>query len=75
MVIRVVGFSRMGTKLERFLQKKNQHTPKGNIWILKTGVMGRCQKLDIILENKVIQKLKLEKNVFFTKKGLLNWYS
>ena len=28
--------------------------PKGNYWILRIGVMGRCQKLGIILENKVI---------------------
>ena len=27
----------------------------------------------MILENQVVQKLKLEKNVF-TKNGLLNWY-
>ena len=30
--------------------------------------MTLCQKLDIILENKVVQKLKLENNVFTT-----NW--
>ena len=28
--------------------------PKGNYWILRIGVMGRCQILGIILENKVI---------------------
>ena len=28
----------------------------------------------MILGNKVVQKLKLEKN-YFTKNGLLNWYS
>ena len=31
------------------------------------------QKLGMILENKVVQKLKLEK-MFFTKNGLLNSY-
>ena len=33
------------------------------------------QKLAMILENKVVQKMKLEKIVFFTKNGLLNLYS
>ena len=32
------------------------------------------QKLGMVLENKVVQKLKLEKKVFY-KNGLLNWYS
>ena len=32
-----------------------------------------CQKLCMILENKVVQKLKLENNVF-TKNGLLTCY-
>ena len=31
------------------------------------------QKLDMVLENKVVQKLKLENNVF-TKNGLLTCY-
>ena len=26
-----------------------------------------CQKLGMVLENKVVQKLKLEKNVFYKK--------
>ena len=47
-------FKREGTKLERFLPK-NQ--------ILRIGVMERCQKLGILLENKVILKLILSKNV------------
>ena len=34
-----------------------------NHWILKIGVMGRCRKLGIIIENKVIQKLMLLRNV------------
>ena len=33
-------------------------TNNGNCWILRIGVIGRCQKLGIILENEVIQKLK-----------------
>ena len=28
-----------------------------------------CQKLGMILENKVVQKLKLEKNVFYKKRS------
>ena len=32
-----------GTKLERFLPK-NQHTQR-NYWILRIGLMGRCQKV------------------------------
>ena len=47
---------------------KNQHATKF------LGVMTVCQKLGIILESKVVQKLSLEK-MFLTKNGLLNWYS
>jgi hypothetical protein len=45
---------------------KNQHTPKENSLIFLRG-MSVHQKLGIILESKVVQKLNLEKNVF-TKK-------
>jgi len=45
---------------------------KGNHFILRIRGAPVRQKLGIILENKVVQKLKLEKNVFFTKNGLLN---
>ena len=41
-----------GTKLERFLPK-NQHTQR-KLLNFENWVMGRCQKLGIILENKVI---------------------
>ena len=44
---------------------------KGNRCILKIRGAPVCQKLGIILENEVLQKLKLE-NFFFTKNGLLN---
>ena len=44
------SFQTGGTKLERFLPK-NQHTQRK---LLRIGLMGRCQKLGIILENKVI---------------------
>ena len=40
---------------------------KGHHWVLRIRGASVCQKLDMILENKVVQKLKLEKNVFFTK--------
>ena len=36
---------------------------KWNYWILRIGVVASCQKLGIILENKVILKLMLSKNV------------
>ena len=40
---------------------------KGNLCILRIpGAPGR-QKLGMILENKVVQKSKLEKNVFYNK--------
>ena len=45
---------------------------KGNQCILRIRGAPVRQKLGMILENKVVQKLKLEKNVFFTKNGLLN---
>ena len=45
---------------------------KGNRCILRIPGAPVHQKLGMILENKVVQKLKLEKNVFFTKNGLLN---
>ena len=46
------SFQTGGTKLERFLPKIN--ILKGNYWILRIGLVGRCQKLDIILVSKVI---------------------
>ena len=33
------------------------------------------QKLGVILESKVVQKLSYEKKTVFTKNCLLNWYS
>ena len=35
---------------------------KGNYWFLRIGLVGRCQKLDIILVSKVIWKMMLSKN-------------
>ena len=40
---------------------------KGNHCILRIQGAPVCQKLGKILENKVIQKLKLEKNVSYKK--------
>ena len=52
--------------------KKQDFGPKINIFkrnncILRVGGAPVCQKLGMILENKVVQKLKLEKNVFYKK--------
>ena len=44
---------------------------KGNHCILRILEPPVRQKLGMILENRVVQKLKLEK-MFFTKNGLLN---
>ena len=44
---------------------------KGNLCILRLWGAPVRQKLGMILENKVVQKLKLEKKVF-PKNGLLN---
>ena len=44
-------------------------------WVLKIKIFGQksiCIPKGMILENKVVQKLKLEKKMFFTKNGLLN---
>ena len=40
---------------------------KGNHCILRIQGVPVRQKLDMILENKVVQKLNLEKNVFYKK--------
>ena len=40
---------------------------KENPCILRIRGAPVCQKLGMILENKVVQKLKLEKNVFYKK--------
>ena len=48
MAIRVVEFSNGGYKIRKI------NILKGNHGILRIGLMGRCQKLGIILESKVI---------------------
>ena len=45
---------------------------KGNQCILRIQGAPVRQILGMILENKVVQKLKLENKVFFAKNGLLN---
>ena len=57
----------LGPKKQEFWPKINMI--KGNHCILRTQGSPVLQKLGMILEDKVFQKLKLEKN------GLLNWYS
>ena len=60
----------VGPKMQAFCPKLDML--KGNRCILRIRGAPVHQKLGMILENKVVQKLKLEKNVFFTKNGLLN---
>ena len=56
----------MGPKKQEFWPKIN--ILKGNHCILKIRGAPVCQKLGMILENKVVQKLKLEKKyVIFQK--------
>ena len=60
----------VGPKKQDFWPKIN--ILKGNHCILRIWGAPVRQKLGMILENKVVQKLKLEKKCFFTKNGLLN---
>ena len=55
----------MGTKKQDVWPKINKL--KGNHCILRVRGAPVLQKLGMILENKVVQKLKLEKNVFLQK--------
>ena len=55
----------MGPKKQDFWPKIN--LLKGNHCILRIQGAPVRQKLGMILENKVVQKLKLEKNVFYKK--------
>ena len=55
----------VGPKKQDFWPKINML--KGNHCILRIRGAPVCQKLGMILENKVVQKLKLEKNVFYKK--------
>jgi hypothetical protein len=60
----------VGPKKQDFWPKIN--ILKGNHCILRIRGAPVRQKLGIILENKVVQKLKLKKCFFYTKNGLLN---
>ena len=55
----------LGPKKQDFWPKIN--ILKGNHRILRIRGAPARQKLGMILENKVVQKLKLEKNVFYKK--------
>ena len=55
----------VGPKKQDFWPKIN--ILKGNHCILRIQGAPVCQKLGMILENKVVQKLKLEKNIFYKK--------
>ena len=64
---------KLGPRKQNFWPKIN--ILKGNHCILRIRGAPVRQKLSMILENRVVQKLKLEKVWFFTNNGLLNWYS
>ena len=55
----------VGPKKEDFWPRIN--IPKENHCILRIRGAPVCQKLGMILENKGVQKLKLEQNVFLQK--------
>ena len=60
----------VGPKKQDFWPKIN--ILKGNHCILRIRGAPVRQKLGMILENKEVKKLNLEKNVFFTKNGFIN---
>jgi hypothetical protein len=45
---------------------------KETIFLLRIRGAPVRQKLDMILANKVVQKIEVRKKIFFTKNGLLN---
>ena len=53
----------VGPKMQAFCPRIDML--KGNRFILRIRGAAVRQKLGMILENKVVQKLELEKNVFF----------
>ena len=59
----------VGPKMQAFCPRIDML--KGNRCILRIRGAPVCQKLGMILEIEVVQKMKLEKKVF-TKNGLLN---
>ena len=57
----------VGVKMQAFCH--DHAMLKGNLCILRIRGAPVRQKLGMILENKVVQKLKLEKNVFYKKRS------
>ena len=55
----------LGPKMQAFCPRINML--KGNRCILRIRGAPVCQKSDMILKNKVVQKSKLEKNIFYKK--------
>ena len=75
MAIRVVEFSSGGYKIRKIFAYVKINIPKENYWILRIGLMGRCQNLSIILVIKwfknwfyVRNKKCAPKLVFFNEK-------
>ena len=70
----VVEFQRWWVlKSKLFGQESTCH--QGKIFKKILRVMTVCQKLGVILESKVVQKLSLEKKKFLINNGLLHWNS
>ena len=69
----VVELKMVRPKMQDFCPRNNML--KGILFKKILRLMPVCQKLGMVLENKVVQKLKLEKSVVFTKNGLLIQYS
>ena len=57
----------VGSKMQDFCPKIN--VLKGILLKKILRLMPVCQKLGMVLENKVVQKLKLEKKVFYRKRS------
>ena len=55
----------VGSKMQDFCPRINML--KGILLKKILRLMPVCQKLGMVLENKVVQKLKLEKKVFYKK--------
>ena len=62
----------VGPKMQAFYPRIDML--KGNRCIMRVRGAPVRQKFGMILENKVVKKLKLDKK-FFSKNGLLNGYS
>ena len=61
----------VGPKKKDFWPKINIGTQMIPLYFENTGAPVH-QKLNLILDSKVVQKLKLGQKYFFTKNGLLN---